>query len=175
MGWKIWTLRVFFVLYILVDSLGVSSSIYGMMTGDSSTMISNLDFEGDVDPAVDVPRLAILLALGILVIYLVVIAKLFWAMDRLLCTAKLGGLASHTAAKALRSMGRMMVALWVLLLCLESFLPLIVFLPNTPELSVEFAPFDLKILLVLVGMTLWLLARLVDEARAMKEELAGVV
>lgn len=175
MGWKIWVLRAFFVLFVLVDLVMVGSAIRSMWGGDISDIVSAMEFEGDILPNAEVPKISMLFAVLVLLGYLAIIITLFRAIDRLLVSAKTNGLATKTAARSLRIMGHMLVALWGFLIVVETVLPIILFLPATPELSVEFYPFDLKAVLVLIGMSLWLLARLADEAREMKEELASVV
>jgi hypothetical protein len=80
------------------------------------------------------------------------------------------GLASGTAARALRQSGLGLIALWFGLICLNYFLPMLMFGSREAEPEWAIQIFDLDILMLLVGLALLSVSELAEEAEALRAE-----
>ncbi len=175
MGWKIRVLQLFFVGYVLLDILVLILAVYGTRVGQSDLMIELLDFDGYVASDVDVPLSGSIVAGIVGAMYIAVTIIMFLSVNTLLGTARSGALASVKGANAMRRIGQSLIALWVLIICMETLAPIAMFLSDTPDLEVAFALFDLKVIFAIIGMAFWLISDLAREADDMKKELASVV
>lgn len=177
MNWKIYALRTFLILYVIGDVIMMTLAIGGAAIGDSELAITLLDYEGDVPIDIKAPVWSIVVVLVLTIFYLVCVVRLFLALDRLVVSAHRGQLVHLDTALTLRGLGRTLIALWVALLTVELFAPLALFWNEMSEgnAEVSFAPFDLKVVLALIGIALWMVAGLAEEADDMKKELSGVV
>ena len=98
------------------------------------------------------------------------VGVLAWQLHRLLRVARRGGLASVGAALAMRRAGWALIALWLATLFLDFVYPLILFglSEAEPEWVLDFV--NLDILLAAIGGVLIALARLSEEAMALRAE-----
>lgn len=175
MSWKIYALRTFLVLYVIGDTILITLAIGGTAVGDSEMAVTLMDMEGDVPIDVKAPLWGVVIAGLVGAAYIAIIVWLFRSLNALVTAAHLGHLASSGIARCMRSLGRSLIALWVVLILIETIVPLVLFVPVVDDVAVELAPFDLTVVLALIGMALWLTAGLAEDAEKMKEELASVV
>ena len=98
------------------------------------------------------------------VIYLVV------GLHRLRRVARKSGLASAAAGRALRQSGIGMIVMWFGLICLNYFLPMLMFGSREAEPEWAIAIFDLDFLMLLVGVALLSVSQLAEEAEALRAE-----
>lgn len=85
------------------------------------------------------------------------------------------GLASGTAARALRQSGLGLIALWFGLICLNYLLPMLMFGSREAEPEWAIQIFDLDILMLLVGLALLSVSELAEEAEALRAENEQIV
>lgn len=177
MSWKIYVLRTFLILYVIVDTVMATVAIVGARVGNSELVIQMLDHEGDVPPDIIAPLWGVGLMTVLSIGYIWCLISLFVRLDRLVISAQRGALANMDTAQTLRGLGKSLIALWVSLMAIEAFAPLAMFwaVVENGDIDVMFAPFDLKVVLALTGMALSLVAGLAEEADDMKKELSGVV
>ena len=173
--WKVYAIRAFMVLYVVGDVLIITAALVGAAMGESELAIVLMDYEGDIPNDIQAPLWGVAITVVLAAGYLYTVLRCFFSIDRLITAAYRGQLASFYAGQSMRNLGRWLVALWIALIVVETVAPLVLFAPVAEEGMVVFAPFDLKVILALVGMALWLTASLAEEAEAMKEELEGVV
>ena len=177
MTWKIYALRIFLILYVIGDVIMLTFAFGGAALGASEMVIEILDYEGDVAPDIVAPVWGVIIACCLAILYLYCLVTLFKSVDRLVVAAHRGQLSQMGTSATLRGLGKSLILLWVVIMLIETVAPLVLFweVIGTGDVGIEFAPFDLKVIFALVGIALWLIARLADEAKDMKEELAGVV
>lgn len=177
MTWKIFALRTFLILYVVGDVVMMSVALAGTLIGNSEYAITLLDCEGDIPNDIQAPLWGVAVTLVLTIFYIYCVIRLFLALDKLVVGAYHGALASFDTAQTMRRLGKSLIGLWIALILVEIFVPLALFWETmmTGDVDITFAPFDLKVVLALLGFALWLVAGLAEEADNMKKELSGVV
>ena len=176
MPYRILALRLFMAIYVLVDGYLLARAIGGSAMGDASAAITVFEYAGEAPaPGMAAPLWGVIAVTALGLFYLWLLIGVFRSLDNLIVGAHRGALASVAMAGALRTLGRGLVLLWITLVAAETIVPLALFVPITEHGVVAFEPLGFPIVLALLGLALWLMAGLAEEAHAMKEELSGVV
>jgi len=127
MSWKIYALRAFLIVYVIIDVVLMTVIIGGPLIGDSTMAVEMLDYDGEVPLDLRAPILGGALAVLLGLFYLYCLIRLFLSLDRLMVNAHLGQLAGLGTAETLRILGKSLIWLWVAVIGVETFIPISLF------------------------------------------------
>ena len=153
-------------LVFLQVVLAISIAWVGAFVGDTE-MIAYL-MDRDPFPAPEVWKMIV----GVIAscALAAAVGVLAWHLHRLIRVARRGGLASVGAGRAMRRAGWALIALWLAALFLEFIYPLVLFGLSEAEPEWVLDIVNLDILLAVVGAVMIALARLSEEAMALRAE-----
>ena len=167
-------LRVVFVVYLVVDLVLLFLILLAAANGETEGVILFAGMEHQVPLGTQVPLWGLAVTALVTAGYLGSVAVLFYAIHLLLGFAQQQDLHNPRTGLLLRRMGKSLVALWAVLILIETVVPVALFASGV-EIEVDLAPLDVKVVLAIVGAALWLVARLADDAQRMREELDHVI
>ncbi len=172
-----WLYRVLRIL------AGVMTSLVGLiiiltaasaLMGDTEMLIDMIDIESEAPKLSMAAQAAIIFTSGFA---LITFWLLFRSINKFLEHAEKGELFLDSTANALSRMGGSMILLYIVFLCFDVLLPMLIEPKAIIENSINFFIYliDLNVLTLLIGIVLIALAGALRDGREIQEELRQIV
>lgn len=172
-----WLYRVLRIL------AGVMTSLVGLviiltaataLAGDTELLIDMIDIESEAPKLNMATQVAMVFISGFAII---TFWLLFRSINQFLKHAERGELFLDSAANALSRMGSSMILLYIVFLCFDVLLPMLIEPEAIVENSIDFLIYliDLNVLTLLIGIVLIALAGALREGREIQDELRQIV